>query len=128
MSDRPTRSVTMTGQEPLSDSAPLSRSAVLTKSDGNMSVCGLGQRASNKITGRRLRQPRKFVVTDLPDHDEIFSTPTASPSKLVAADSLRVGEEIVRASSVPTMSRRSVRLCSFRAIDCNCGANFVVRF
>lgn len=104
-SDRPTRSVTMTGQEPLSDVAPLSRSAVLTKSDGNISVCSLRQRATDKITGRRHRQPRKFVVTDLPDHDEMFSTPTASPSKL-ATDSMRTGEEIARAPSVPTMSRR----------------------
>lgn len=110
-SDRATRSVTMAAaQEPLSDAAPpLSRSALRTKSDGNVNVACLRQRAPDKITGRRLRQPRKFVVTDLPDHDELFSTPTASPSK-PSVEPARTGEDVARGPCVPTVSRRKGRM------------------
>lgn len=94
MADRQTRSVTLEAQDALLDGAMLSRSAVMTKSDGGLSLSGLrqprtGAGAANKITGRRRCTPRKFVVTDLPDHEEMFATPTASPSKLLASSPAR---------------------------------------
>lgn len=103
--DRETRSVTMAPQDPL-EVAPMSRSAVLTKSDAGLGLSGRSagsshcRAVSNKITGRRHRAPRKFVVTDLPDQEEMFSTPTASPSKYAVSDGL------AKAQGVQTVARR----------------------
>ncbi|GMF38879.1 unnamed protein product [Phytophthora fragariaefolia] len=67
-------------------SAPSTRQAppepLLVRSNTELRLDAQRRRSVPKITGRKLRTPRKFVITDVPDDELDVLVPSASPSAL----------------------------------------------